>query len=861
MEALNLGCGFLLLLGTFLYRWVLACKFVSKRSAVKQWILFAIAVAMLVPTPFLDYLPSFILEGVCLIYMLITPSLMSASSIRSVKSTIASFGVALDKPAESPVDQASVLYDSIYNYAKNKGEAAESVKDDVEAEPEGQNEEPAVEVDEEDATPEAVEQVAEDAGNDEVEEESGKKKKKKRKEKAPKQEKKPKKQKPAKQPKKPKGAKPIKAAKIKHGLMMKCKSGKKIKLASYQFSFTMSDNASMQSMNDMLNELNETHKNGGWKWSAIYQNGTCHLVAYRDAGVDRVAEWSSMSAVMKVLPWYTIPFAVDDVAYLETQTNSAMMWKCHGVPDAPKNMIDLNALKGIKPIKLVPNMRWDDIMRTNELQMNVSLRYRQTISHGIIIGDAASRMNPLLSIAGHALLKNNVQIYVSNPENHNELSMLALHRNVVMVESEMVGVYEIVKRMLYEMTKRYASLNKLEMKWMPLNGNTPLKGKMGVNGVVMDLDERVHVRLAYDEKDVEVQDVQPGMEIVIPGDKRFRIPNHWEVASSNEIVHGDYIKYPPQLLILDGILNMLEGVGDQDADESYMIGAEGGAVSQEVMANEIRSGLTALLSYGNRVNIHLMLSGGAVTDKVLPSRILDMIQLRVMTNGSSDESIKTLIGNNHVGLFGAADEAIIYSNGVNAEQVMKLHLIKADAESVLSSTGVDKKAIAAGKKNGVDHPMYKPLRFDRYDYTLPSEMPKGVQADYGYVGDRREESKMEGQELDIAGRKIVLNLSTNTEMGKQDMTGLYGDDKSLKIGTAMLPDLSSMERKINTDDAGTLTMEFLDQLVEDYQQAEPQDTGRIDVEGDIEIVGDQTSLNSMFSQIVDDEGDEFHIVK
>ena len=81
----------------------------------------------------------------------------------------------------------------------------------------------------------------------------------------------------------------------------------------------------------------------------------------------------------------------------------------------------------------------------------------------------------------------------------------------------------------------------------------------------------------------------------------------------------------------------------------------------------------------------------------------------------------------------------------------------------------------------------------------------------------------------------------------------------MKIGTGMLPELEG----IGEDYFEQEKTQTLEEIIESAPRLDGvKDAGRVDeLDEGIAIVGDQTSLNSIYSEVVDDEGDEFHIVK
>jgi hypothetical protein len=139
-------------------------------------------------------------------------------------------------------------------------------------------------------------------------------------------------------------------------------------------------------------------------------------------------------------------------------------------------------------------------------------------------------------------------------------------------------------------------------------------------------------------------------------------------------------------------------------------------------------------------------------------------------------------------------------------------------------------------------------------------MAKGVVADYGFVGQRRETPKMDGESVELGGREINLNGTSRYKEQSVQLGGLFGDlEKEKRIGINTLPNVPDLREPVTESAEDVLTIEEILQQAPDKPCVE--DAGRVDEESGVKIIGDQSSLNSYYSDAVDDEGDPFQIVK
>lgn len=859
LEILNISVTILLLIFCVFMRWRLCGCFTtdmgSKKSSAIKWILIIVAVAMLIPTPFLVYEISFALQGLCLIYLLVMPVILSYKHRKAVINEITASGLAYSEPIQNTVIPAACLY------GVNKDEKT-PVSDDSEANEQNEQNE------DEEGKPEAEE--SEDQGK-------GKKKKKANK---PKKVAKPKKRKEKKQ-----GAKSVQKPVVKVAQVKNCKwyvgPGKRIPVTGTGFTFVMNGGITDEIVQSFLHALSEKWPN--LHWTALYDNGLITVLPYMH-GERSVVNSESFKSIHQKLPWYIVPLGTQGEACQEEMVQRMEFVKLHQTPEAKQEPVDLNELnvqlagkskKNQQPHHKFKEGSWLQTIHEPGLNANRSLLYGRASQHLLWVGSGMT--HSLLGYLEHLMHATNSEVYlVSGSNDPTLLSLMDLQD--LFVVNDLTGTYGAVKRCLYELNKRYSVLKRLEREYMPLSGNLNIHEYVSINGFVYEPDERMHVRLAYDEKDVEAQDVQPGMEVVIPGDKRFRIPNHWEFANAEQIKNGTTVTYPAMTFVFDEPFALLGNYKELESLENM----DANTASPEVMANEIKNAITVLLQYGPSVNMHVVLSFKSLDENFLSERVMNGIDALVL--GSLDDESKKAVGRmlNLLDESGESTKVALQSlvdlvdGDVVLVQSMKeddktrfmcktLHAAQADAKSLLSAAGLKGKALQERLLKQDYGPVQFPqLRFDRYDYMLPNEMPKGVVADYGYVGDKRQKSKIvDGIEVDTpTGRKITLNRSSRIGSKQIDLKGLYGDEERLKIGTAVLPSVPKMEREQADDSAGVLTMDVIEQISEGAEKREHDDPGRVDSIGEgIDIVGDQTSLNSVYSQVVDDEADDFHIVK
>ena len=739
--------------------------------------------------------------------------------------------------------------------------------------------------------------------------------------------------------------KEIKNYSVKHKISHERKGGKFIPIFTHLFTIRMAENANNECYDRTVKELAEAFPEYIWTWYRSSNNAI--FVAYVGDTNENVKS-SDIKDVEKVLPWYVLPFAVKDSALHITKDNTSYFLKLHNTPKYEEATTDLTIVRNKKKVqqeklpKLTSDLNYTNMLKTEELGSNDYIRNIKNCSMLLVAGNNnQNKMSIVHQLLGHFVAKKSDVYMINGSEDFFEdFSKFKPIPNVKSIACDLSGSYEIIKKLLYEATQRYNALMKMEIKRLPLNGVLHIERRVAVNGNILGANDRIHIRIAGDEKDILAQDIQPGMECVMAGSKIFRIPNHWEVAFQENIQHGGDFNFPPIILFCNDWFD-ITNIGENAVLDDDLEGIDKTNVPNAVMANEILTALNTLAHFGKQINMHIIFMNNEVDDNILPVSFRDAIDMRILVGEANDETKKIVKGSDNIESINLNYDNKIYINLVNYDREDILKIIDCDVASALETCGVSKKEInkivstnnknkkktEPVKKEKVEKPKkekvskkkddkksskpakskndkknndkkkqkqnesvasaiemvvpareekvikvpfimgehdkrLKPLLFEPYMSKLPEEMPEGVIASYGLMGERKEASKVKGKELDVgAGRKIILNDTNRFKEKHIDLsTSLSSEDSEERaMGTNMLPEI--------TDFIKPQEQENDVQSLEDYVQGKAEmglaeDDGRVDeVEDGVVIVGDSTSLNSVYSEIIDDEGDDFHIVK
>ena len=662
----------------------------------------------------------------------------------------------------------------------------------------------------------------------------------------------------------PKSAKRLE--KIYHNLSWERKLGRPVPSLMHVFRFRMSGDAEESQYKSLELELSEGLPE--YIWTGIRDGKWYRLMAYPVVN-PKSTLWKETIEVSKALPWYVIPLGVKNDATYLTKTNSMFMLKLHGTPSFVEQSFDLalkrgkNAVKDAKSPKIGTELPYSELLSTKELESNECIRTNQATATALVVGgECSGKSNVLAAILAHMALKPKVHLYVYNPHGNADLDMLNALPQVKFMPKTLAESYEAIKHLLYIMTQRYNALGKLNIKSLPLSGVVNLGTRVAINGTILGANERVHIRIASDEKDIFAQDIQPGMEVVIAGDKRFRIPNHWEFATNNSMISGGEMEIPPVIFAVDDYRSLVDSK-DVGAVDDELKGIVAGTVSDGVMASEIKLACEAIAKYGHRVNVHMILANRDANEQIFPISFRDSIDFRCAVGSIDHISSNVLFGNDE-GMNVGEEPGVALSSLINHGKVDEWRSLLVSGKDVLLNAELGKnllKMVKNGKIMNLPRKMpEQSLRFDRYERTLPEEMAKGVVADYGFVGQRRETPKMDGESVELGGREINLNGTSRYKEQSVQLGGLFGDlEKEKRIGINTLPNVPDLREPVTESAEDVLTIEEILQQAPDKPCVE--DAGRVDEESGVKIIGDQSSLNSYYSDAVDDEGDPFQIVK
>lgn len=617
---------------------------------------------------------------------------------------------------------------------------------------------------------------------------------------------------------------------------------------------------------EAVQELHAMYPHYDWTWLTRGRN--LEIIATPALEVALPLPVATVRHLGNQLPWYIVPFGSAETTTFRMQTNSLWFWKMHDTPskyvERTFDMADRRErTKVVQPQspRLSKELTYTDMLSTSELECNRFVRQVPSAEHALIFGPKDGSQVELLKVILYHAVATRMTIYLHSATGDQAIQSMEALPEVKMIVRKVGECYEAVKRILYELSVRYGALDRLKIKHLPVHGAVSLGTRVALRDYIFHSNERVHVRIAGDERDIEAMDLQPGMEVVVRGDQRFRIPNHWECVLSDFQGSGT-ITFNPIIFATDSLSDLVQMDGDsQEWDE--LSGLTAISVPIEAMVREIRAALPVIAEYGRAVNIHLALCADDSVDleRLVPVRLRDAIPFRVMTAPSRYAG--TILGTNECIETMSADQAALCMPNMNLTWMV--HTPRVKEEDIIMVSGADKAAVESIKRRKIIPKTITPLRFEAWDGVLPDDMPVGVVADYGIHSSHRERTKVEGQSVQVGNRDIRINESSRVSVSRIQLTGLHGDNEEKRLGVGLVPEIPDVDEVCPQHETPTLD-EFL-RSAEVSSRVEP-DAGRVDhlADGDdtdahVLIVGDATSLNGVYSEVVDDEHEPFHIVK
>lgn len=317
------------------------------------------------------------------------------------------------------------------------------------------------------------------------------------------------------------------------------------------------------------------------------------------------------------LPWYIIPLGASDISNKQTVANTTYLWKVHSLDDEYENIAE-NLEK-----YFINNPYFNAVPASN---------------HGIFIGGTGGGKSVALkTVIQHLIRSQIVELYLSDPKGGSEFGVYKNFNQVKALGINLYESYEIFKRFLIEMNKRYKTMGKLGESKLPLDGVVSIDGYVMVDGYIFFEDEDVRVKIhdiynnKHYEKEIKAYEIQPNMEVYIEGSKEFDLPPYWAEINSENIQKDGIWEFNPMFFICDEYKQLLSSYNPQKREEIIMI-------------EEIQNAVETITRLGRAANIHIVLATQSCSNDIFPSSLKTNIQFRTICGNVSSELSRFVIG-------------------------------------------------------------------------------------------------------------------------------------------------------------------------------------------------------------------------
>lgn len=370
-----------------------------------------------------------------------------------------------------------------------------------------------------------------------------------------------------------------------------------IPIFPHYWKWTMNATANMEQFYRVQSQLNQYYQE--YNWVGARKGKYFTITAY-----PKNARRKSINFDKKIsdaLPWYIVPLGSSDSNQMP---QSLYVWKMHG---------DISDLKKCK--FLDGNIHWNSIP---ECPM------------ALVAGGTGGGKSVLLkTIIAHLVSKHDVELYISDPKGGAEFGSLENLNEIKAVAKNIQESYEVFKNFLLQMSKRYNAMGKLGVNQLPLDGMVSLNGYVSADETIFKESDLVHIRFNGEEKDILAGSLQPGMDVVIPENRDFRIPAHWKQLNSENLKIGGSIKFNPMVFIADEYTQLIEGSNDP-RDLS--------------MIDEIERAVESISRLGRAANIHIVIATQSPTNSLFPQSLKNNLHFRTICGSVTQDISRMIVG-------------------------------------------------------------------------------------------------------------------------------------------------------------------------------------------------------------------------
>lgn len=377
---------------------------------------------------------------------------------------------------------------------------------------------------------------------------------------------------------------------------------------AHKFKWVMSITARNEQFYHIQNRLSEFFPQYNWSGS---KNGKYWvLFAFPKGNKPLIQNYTSKYS--NIFPWYIVPIGSSDCSTKKDRTNSLYLWKLH---------------EG----KTKEELAYKSLLKTKEYSNNDFIESAKPAPMALIIGGTGGGKSVLLkTIISHFII-HNVDLYISDPKGGAEFGLLKCIPNIKNVGITLEENYEIFKEFLLSMFQRYQSMGKLGISELPLNGIVDIGNRISIGGIIFNRDEEVIIENNNNiQKTITAEEIQPGMKVVIRGNKDFNVPDHWVLVTTSNYKNGGKYFFRPMVFIAD--------------EYAQLVSEKNNSKIAINMIDEIKSTVDAISRLGRAANIHMIIATQSATNSLFSNSFKNNIHFKVICGAVPQDISRLIIG-------------------------------------------------------------------------------------------------------------------------------------------------------------------------------------------------------------------------
>lgn len=373
----------------------------------------------------------------------------------------------------------------------------------------------------------------------------------------------------------------------------------------HTFKFSMSVTAQKEQFYRVQSQLQQYLSE--YNWIGMRQGKKYAITAFPKSKKNVILHYQS--AVSEMMPWYVIPLGAQDTSTKQTIQDSMVFWKMHDDQELYQAMIKPKA----------------------PMENNQSFRETKESPMGLICGGTGGGKSVMLkTIIAHLVSKHMVKLYLSDPKGGAEFGNLKTLPEVESVATDLYSTYEIFKEFLLAMSQRYQAMGKLGINKLPLDGKVDINHFVSVGGNIFHENDAVTVRMGGKTEEIDAGQLKPGIDLVVEGNREFRIPSHWVQVNGENLQMGGFLNMNPMVFISD--------------EYAQLCSNPSGGMNEERMIDEIQVAVESIARLGRAANVHIIIATQSATNNLFPASFKNNLHFRAICGAVTQEISRMIIG-------------------------------------------------------------------------------------------------------------------------------------------------------------------------------------------------------------------------